>query len=116
MLRRPSVPGGSNGSIIRGFETPLHEVMHAEHHSNCAENECVRSFCDFAICESSQIAKFRRIYTLKRFLSIFSTLIFDSRVDPGIPSLAAAPDSPDTRPLHSRSAASIISFSCAASC
>jgi hypothetical protein len=28
----------------------------------------------------------------------FSDLIFDSRVDPGIPSLAAAPAGPDTRP------------------
>lgn len=51
---------------------------------------------------------------LKRFLSIFSDLIFDSRVDPGIPSLAAAPDWPDTRPRHSRSAASMIAFSVSA--
>src|SRR6266436_2836715 len=35
---------------------------------------------------------------LKRFLLIFSDLIFVSKVDPGIPSLAAAPDGPDTRP------------------
>src|SRR5580658_7074593 len=48
---------------------------------------------------------------LKRFLSIFNDLSFDSRVDPGIPSLAAAPAEPDTRPLHSRRAASISSFS-----
>src|SRR5580658_4038189 len=48
---------------------------------------------------------------LKRFLSIFSDLIFDSRVDPGIPSLAAAPDEPATRPPHSRRATSISSFS-----
>src|SRR5258707_15661003 len=52
---------------------------------------------------------------LKRFLSIFSDLIFVSRVDPGIPSLAAAPDGPDTRPPLSRRATSIISFSWAAS-
>src|SRR5258707_4500049 len=52
---------------------------------------------------------------LKRFLLIFSDLIFDSTVDPVKPSLAAAPDGPDTcRPL-SRRAASIISFSWAAS-
>src|SRR5216683_2644660 len=51
---------------------------------------------------------------LKRFLLIFSDLIFDSRVDPGIPSLAAAPDGPDTRPSHSRRAASMITFSWAA--
>src|SRR5712664_218590 len=52
---------------------------------------------------------------LKRYLSIFSDLIFVSKVDPGIPSLAAAPDGPDTRPPLSRKAASIISFSWAAS-
>src|SRR6266446_10923875 len=52
---------------------------------------------------------------LKRFLLIFSDLIFDSRVDPGKPSLAAAPDGPDTCPPLSPRAASIISFSLAAS-
>ena len=31
---------------------------------------------------------------LKGFLLIFSDLIFDSKVDPGKPSLAAAPDGP----------------------
>ena len=39
--------------------------------------------------------RFRRLYALKRFLSIFSDLIFDSKVDPGMPSLAAAPEVPD---------------------
>src|SRR5260370_41150099 len=48
---------------------------------------------------------------LKRCLLIFSDLIFDSRVDPGMPSLAAAPDGPATRPSLSRRAASMISFS-----
>ena len=52
---------------------------------------------------------------LKRFLLIFSDLILDSKVDPGKPSLAAAPDGPDTCPPLSRRAASIISFSWAAS-
>src|SRR5712692_9278200 len=52
---------------------------------------------------------------LKRFLQIFSDLIFDSKVDPGKPSLAAAPDGPDTCPPLSRRAASIIPFSWAAS-
>src|SRR6266851_2459823 len=51
---------------------------------------------------------------LKRFLLTFSDLIFDSRVDPGMPSFAAAPDGPDTRPPLSRRAASMISFSWAA--
>src|SRR5579863_7106694 len=50
---------------------------------------------------------------MKRCLLIFSALIFDSSVVPGTPSLAAAPDGPDTRPLHSRKAASIRAFSSA---
>ena len=57
----------------------------------------------------------RGFVVLKRFLLIFSDLIFDSKVDPGKPSLAAAPDGPDTCPPLSRRAASIISFSWGAS-
>src|ERR1017187_6908778 len=52
---------------------------------------------------------------LKRFLSILSDLIFESRVEPGMPSLIAAPEGPDTLPPLSRKADSIISFSRAAS-
>ena len=40
-----------------------------------------------------------------------SCLIFDSSVDGGIPSVAAAPRGPATRPLLFASAASIMSFS-----
>src|SRR6266404_871158 len=47
---------------------------------------------------------------LKRSLSIFNDLIFESRVVGGMPSLAAAPAAPDTRPLASASAASIKDF------
>ena len=43
---------------------------------------------------------------LKRCLSTLSERIFDSRVDRGTPSLAAAPVGPDTRPLLAASAAS----------
>src|ERR1700683_1427661 len=53
-------------------------------------------------------------WALKRFLLIFSDRILDSSVDRAIPSFAAAPDGPKTRPWHSRRAASMISFSCAA--
>src|SRR6266850_5588909 len=60
--------------------------------------------------------EFGRSYAgLKRFLLIFSSLIFDSRVDLAIPSLAAAPDGPYTRPPLSRRADSIMAFSCAGS-
>src|SRR5713226_1326741 len=52
---------------------------------------------------------------LKRFLSIFSDLIFDSSVDRGMPNLAAAPLGPNIRPRLSFRVASIISFSCARS-
>jgi hypothetical protein len=46
----------------------------------------------------------------KRFLSIFSERILDSRVERGTPSLAAAPSEPATRPRHSFNADSIIFF------
>src|SRR6266849_307749 len=49
---------------------------------------------------------------LKRLLSIFSALIFDSSVEEGSPSCDAAPNGPDTRPLHSIKAVSMASFSC----
>ena len=48
---------------------------------------------------------------LNLVLSIFRALILWSRVDGGIPSLAAAPAGPETRPLDSASAASMISRS-----
>src|SRR4051812_24678891 len=43
---------------------------------------------------------------LKRCLSTLSERIFDSSVDRGTPSLAAAPVGPDTRPLLAARAAS----------
>ena len=51
-----------------------------------------------------------RYSALNRRLSMFSALIFDSSVDEGTPSLAAAPNGPDTRPMLSLKAASIASF------
>ena len=42
---------------------------------------------------------------------IFSCLIFESSVDRGIPSLAAAPSGPATLPLQSANAVSMISLS-----
>ena len=50
----------------------------------------------------------------KRLLLIFSARIFDSSVERGIPSRAAAPECPNTRPPLARKASSIIAFSCAA--
>jgi hypothetical protein len=50
---------------------------------------------------------------LKRYLSIPRRLIFESRVETGIPSFVAAPAGPDIRPPLSASAVSIASFSCA---
>ena len=52
---------------------------------------------------------------LKRRLSMFRALIFDSSVDAGTPSRPAAPKGPATRPLLSLSAASMASFSWVAS-
>src|SRR5712664_3564308 len=65
--------------------------------------------------EDTQMRSAEGFVVLKRFLLIFSDLIFDSKVDLGKPSLAAAPDGPDTCPPLSRRAASIICFSWAAS-
>ena len=45
------------------------------------------------------------------YFLIFSCLIFESSVDRGIPSFAAAPSGPATFPLLAANAASIISFS-----
>jgi len=69
-----------------------------------------------AVLRFRQFATFRQKANdgyayLKRCLPIFSALIFDSRVDEGMPSLAAAPRGPETRPLVSAKAASINSFS-----
>jgi hypothetical protein len=47
---------------------------------------------------------------LNRLLSIFSNFIFDSNVEEGMPRSVAAPKGPDTRPLLSRSAASMASL------
>ncbi len=49
-----------------------------------------------------------------RLLLIFSMRIFDSSVERGSPSRAAAPDGPATRPPLARRASSTIAFSCAA--
>jgi len=52
-----------------------------------------------------------RYSALKLYLLIFIARILDSKVEGGIPSLAAAPDGPDTRPRASAKAAPIISSS-----
>src|SRR5579863_1725294 len=73
-------------------------------------HEFRRHFVEVGANQSEEPAVFRGI-PLKQCLLIFSALIFDSRVVWGTPSLAAAPDGPDTRPPHSRKAASIRAFS-----
>src|SRR5271169_5060894 len=59
----------------------------------------------------SQIREVRdgvRALVLKLYLLMFIDRILDSKVDGGIPSKAAAPDGPDTRPPASASAESIM--------
>src|SRR5687767_1346686 len=51
---------------------------------------------------------------LYRYLLIFNDRIFDSSVEAGIPSFAAAPWGPETRPPVAARADSISSFSCTA--
>src|SRR5262245_12234205 len=72
-----------------------------------------KNAADFSeIAEQSATLRKKGSYKLlKRYGLIFIALIFESRVDRGMPSLAAAPKGPDTRPLVSAKAASILSFS-----
>jgi hypothetical protein len=53
----------------------------------------------------------RQDAVVNRFFSIFNCLIFDSNVEAGMPSLAAAPRGPATLPRLFARAASIMSFS-----
>lgn len=50
---------------------------------------------------------------LKRFFLIPRAFIFESRVEGGIPSLAAAPSGPETRPWVSANASSMVRLSSA---
>jgi hypothetical protein len=70
-----------------------------------------RFFCDSVkgLREVGERAK-RQIF-LKRNLLIFRDRIFDSKVEGGILSWAAAPDGPETRPPAAANAVSIASFS-----
>jgi hypothetical protein len=49
-------------------------------------------------CESSTARGSQLVGDLNRYLSILKRLIFESSVEVGTPSLAAAPAGPDTRP------------------
>jgi hypothetical protein len=60
------------------------------------------------------IGRESQLLGLKLYLSMFSNRIFESSVDRAMPSLAAAPEGPNTRPWLSRRASSITSFSVAA--
>ncbi len=97
---------------VAGTNKPLHlEHLGAARCANAAppkkvENTAIsrRARCDSAQNrEISQAARGTLVTheALKRCLRVPSARIFDSSVEPGIPSLAAAPVGPDTRPLHS---------------
>src|SRR6266481_387227 len=66
-------------------------------------------------CFRSTVFQTTRVATsefrLNPYLLIFRDRIFDSKVEAGMPSLAAAPDDPDTLPLVWARAASINSLS-----
>ena len=73
MLRRPSVPGGSNGSIIRGFETPLRWKYCTPNTTRIVlKMNALGVFGDLRFAKTRKSRDFARIYALKRFLSIFS--------------------------------------------
>jgi hypothetical protein len=50
MVRRPSIPGESSGSIILGVNSLRKGNLHTEDHSHLIENDYVM---DFSICENS---------------------------------------------------------------
>src|SRR5208282_2803648 len=98
--------------LLKINDLTVSEMASPHQLANC----CTQCRLQFAGKKSRNSLLFFEGYgVLKRFLLIFNDLIFDSRVDRGMPSLAAAPDGPNTRPPLSFRAASIISFSCAAS-
>lgn len=84
-------------------------VRAGRHVGNANQGPC--GVMTLRLCKGPQLFGF----VLKRFLSIFSDLIFDSNVDRGTPNLTAAPVAPDTRPRLPFRASSIIFFSCASS-
>src|SRR5439155_816939 len=112
----------SRSTLVFGIDDlRLGEMPHfgAEHHCLAAvvrplSTKLPRLFSHLIPCrtrESPQLSRF----VLKRFLSIFSNLIFDSSVDRGMPNLAAAPVGPNTRPRLAFRASSIMFFSCSSS-
>jgi hypothetical protein len=72
----------------------------------CSCSASAKVMSGFARCVRDFSGQF-----LKRYLLIFKTRIFDSRVEAGTPNLAAAPRGPATRPPVSASAASMACFS-----
>src|SRR4051794_27920500 len=90
---------------LRKHPPPSLSVVHTTYEFSRGAGFCFLEINGGGLVVSHEIAP------LKRFLLIFSDLIFDSRVVRGIPSLAAAPAGPYTRPPHSRKAASMADFS-----
>jgi len=80
---------------------PLPHGLHARRRELENTHEASRKPCEGP-------SRFREGGTgLNRLLSILRALIFDSRVEAGMPSLVAAPNGPDTRPMASSRTASI---------
>src|ERR1700740_2277285 len=84
--------------------------MHAGSNSALAVQSIAGERQFSALPDRSMLSRRESAY-LNRRLSIFKALILSSRVEGDMASLIAAPDGPETRPLLSASATSIISRS-----
>jgi hypothetical protein len=96
---RTQVPGHSEGPRTHGY---LADVMR-------------RDFGSGEIRDNTNFQERFGTRARKRLLLIPNARILDSSVERGIPSFAAAPEDPNTRPPVARSASSMSAFSCEAS-
>src|SRR5712671_6235555 len=80
----------------------------------CPADVVRRDFGNGEILDNANVQERFGARVRKRLLLIFNARIFDSSVERGMPSRAAAPDAPNTRPSVARSASSISAFSCEA--
>src|SRR4029077_21248292 len=122
--RESTADGQHDGGAVNG-------ALNLEHRPDCSESNCRskskslnrRTLCRHGADESSGLEKTRTgsphdscgRRVRKRLLLILNARIFDSSVDRGIPSRAAAPEGPNRRPPLARRASSTMAFSCAAS-
>jgi hypothetical protein len=106
--RRDALPCGHPATDVRWVQS--------RGHMQPIENRRLERRSDDEISANAEFSGVRKGGTyyyseINLCFLIFNCLIFESNVDRGIPSFAAAPSEPATFPLHSANAVSIISLS-----